>query len=222
MKKKKIAVLGLGVFGSSVAKTLTEYGQEVLGVDYNEDAINKAAEITTRAICGDFTSRTFLKKLNIADYDYVIVAESSNLETSLVTISGLKALGVKHVICKAKNSIQQEMLIQLGADQTIKPETEMAERLAKSILNKSLGDMIAIDEDYSLIDISILQSWANHTLRQLNLRKMYDINVVGIKHKDDHSYTMNVDPDMKLSLQDRFLILVHKDTLNKLKYLEKQ
>ena len=219
MKNKKIMVLGLGVFGMSVAKTLTEYGQDVLGVDINEDVVSRADDYTTHAVCGDFSSLSLLKSLDVPSYDVIVIAESSNLETSLLTLTHLKELSAKYIIAKAKNKTQKNMLDTLGANLTVKPETEMAERLGKSILNMSISDIIEIDKDYSLVEITVLQAWIGRSIKALNLRKNYGINVVGYKSKEDATYTMTIDPDYVFKLNDHMLVLMHKDQLKKFNYL---
>ena len=103
MKKqtKSFAVLGLGRFGSNIARTLEEYGAQVLAVDSREEKVEEIADEVTHAVQADVTELSALRSMGIADFDGVIVAIGENMETSIITIMHLKDLGAKHIIAKA-------------------------------------------------------------------------------------------------------------------------
>ena len=148
MKKKQYVVLGLGVFGSTIVKTLSQFGHEVLAIDKDEECVQRIADYATRAIIGDVTDQKFLADLGIEEFDVGIVAIGNHLEESLLGVLNLKELGVPYIVAKAKNKRFMAILEQIGADRIIRPEKEMGERVARSLIRKNITDLIEIDENH--------------------------------------------------------------------------
>ena len=184
MENKQYVVLGLGVFGSTVTKTLSQYGCEVLAIDKDPECVQRISEFATRAVIGDFTDKQFLIDLGIEGFDVGIVATGTHLEESLLGVLNLKELGVNMIIAKAKNKRFKEILEKIGADRVVRPEKEMGSRVARSILRKNIIDLIEIDENYSVVEMKVPQAWVGNTLLNLNLRKNYGINILGKRNMD--------------------------------------
>ena len=219
MKNKQYVVLGLGVFGSTVAKTLSQYGCEVLAIDKDPDCVQRISEFVTRAVIGDITDRDFLIDLGVEEFDIGIVAIGNHLEESLLGVLNLKEIGVPYIIAKAKNKRFKFVLERLGADCIVRPEKDMGERIARTLLRKNITDLIEIDENYSVVEMKVPMAWVGHRLKDLDLRKNYEINILGLRDPQTHVLSLSVDPEYTVQLDDHFLMIAETTKIEKFDYL---
>ncbi|QRF33617.1 potassium channel family protein [Bacillus safensis] len=179
--KKEYAVIGLGRFGGSICKVLSEEGLEVMAMDMNEDRVNEYAKIASHAVIGDSTDESVLKNLGIRNFDHVIVAIGENIQASILTTIMLKELGVKMVTVKAQNDYHEKVLNKIGADRIVHPERDMGRRIAHKIISNNVLDYLELSDEYSLIEIVANSRLAGHSLLDLDIRARYGINIVAIK-----------------------------------------
>ncbi|AVI40742.1 potassium channel family protein [Bacillus pumilus] len=179
--KKEYAVIGLGRFGGSICKALSEEGLEVMAMDMNEDRVNGYAKIASHAVIGDSTDENVLKNLGIRNFDHVIVAIGENIQASILTTIMLKELGVKMVTVKAQNDYHEKVLNKIGADRVVHPERDMGRRIAHKIISNNVLDYLELSDEYSLIEIVANNRLAGHSLLDLDIRARYGINIVAIK-----------------------------------------
>lgn len=217
--KRQYAVLGLGVFGSTVAKTLSKHNCEVIAVDCDSKCVNRMADIVTQAMQCDISDIEQLRSAGIQDCDVAFVSMGSHLEESALGIINLKELGVPYIICKAKNKRYKQVFLELGANKVVRPEKEMGEQIAKSVLGRNIIDIIDLDKDYSVIEVPAPQEWVGKTLVELDLRKRYSVNVVGIKSITDALLNVSPDPDYQIHEQDHLMIIASSNTLEKIDFL---
>ncbi|MGJ3204508.1 TrkA family potassium uptake protein [Geobacillus sp. FJAT-46040] len=181
MKKKQFAVIGLGRFGGSICRTLSEQGMEVLAIDIDEDRVNEFASIASYAVVGDTTDENVLKSLGIRDFDHVIVAIGDNIQASILTTLILKELGVNHITVKATNDYHEKVLKKIGADQIVHPERDMGERIAHNLISNNVLDYLELSDKYSIVEIVASERLDGHSLLELDIRARYGINIVAIK-----------------------------------------
>ncbi len=162
--KKEYAVIGLGRFGGSICKALSEEGLEVMAMDMNEDRVNEYAKIASHAVIGDSTDESVLKNLGIRNFDHVIVAIGENIQASILTTIMLKELGVKMVTVKAQNDYHEKVLNKIGADRIVHPERDMGRRIAHKIISNNVLDYLELSDEYSLIEIVANSRLAGHSL----------------------------------------------------------
>ena len=203
--KKTYAVFGLGRYGTAVARELVENGMEVIAVDAEERIVNDAAAYLPVCKCADVSDAEVISRLGIDSIDTVIVCMASNLEASVMAITLCKEAGVKTVIAKCSNEMQQKILLRVGADQVVFPENESGIRLARNLLSSGFVDMIALSKDVSMVEIDVKDEWCGKNLIELNLRKKYGFNIVAIKKGD--KVNVNINPEQVLDAD--------KDILNK-------
>ena len=203
MEKKEFIVIGMGRFGKSIAKTLSQNNCEVLIVDKEEDKIHPLAEEVTCAICGDSTDREMMEGLGIKNFDGAVVAIAGDLEASIVTTMILKELGVKHVLAKAMTDLHAKVLRKVGADMVVFPEKEMGIRYANNLIRGNFFDAIELSPNYSMVEIPVKKQWENKSLKELNLRAKYRINVIGIKKED----VLDVSPDADEPLLSSYVLI---------------
>ena len=154
--EKQFVVLGLGIFGSTLVKTLSQFGREVIAIDKDSENVQRVSEFATKAVIGDVTDIQFLTDLGLDDIDVGIVAIGDRLEDSILATMNLKELGVPYVIVKAKNKRFKVVLERIGADYVVRPEKEMGEKIARTLLRKNIKDLIELDlPGYAIGGISV-------------------------------------------------------------------
>ena len=213
--KKTYAVFGLGRYGIAVAKELVENGREVIAVDNDEKIVNDVAAYLPVCKCADVTDAEVISRLGIGNIDTVIVCMANNLEASVMAITLCKEAGVRTVIAKCSNEMQQKILLRVGADQVVFPENESGIRLAKNLLSSGFIDMISLSKDVSMVEIDIKDEWCGKNLIELNLRKKYGFNIVAIKR--GNKVNVNIDPEQVLDAESSLIVIANTSKLAKLK-----
>ncbi len=179
----KFIVIGLGVFGRQVALTLAQEGAEVIAVDTDMERVDEIHDYVSYSVKLDATDESALRSLDVDDMDAAIVAIGENFESNLLAAAYLKDLGVKKVITRAANPIHRKILEQIGADEIISPEDEVGKKIAHQLLNPHIMDYLDVTGNIKLIRMEIPEEFVGKTLAELDLRKKYGINVIGMSQK---------------------------------------
>ncbi|MDR2338416.1 MAG: TrkA family potassium uptake protein [Deltaproteobacteria bacterium] len=184
--KKEFVVIGLGRFGYSICETLYEYGESILAIDTDYKKIQKIVtdKIVSHAVQVDITDSTALKESGIKDFEVAIVAIGEQIEESIIAVSSLKELGVPYVIAKASSEIHEKLLKKVGADVVIFPEREMGAELARALTKPKLLDWLELDDQNSIAEITVPDSFVNKTLVEVQIRNKYGLNVLALKAKN--------------------------------------
>lgn len=183
MKSKKIyGVIGLGRFGMPLAQRLALAGEEVIGVDMNEDKVEEFREFSDLAFVTKSLHKEVLREMGIQNCDLVVVCIGSNIEASILATMNIINLGVPTVISKATSEVQGEVLEKLGA-KVVYPEYDMAVRTAKKILQKNLRDYISMGKDVEIVEVELTDKMIGKSILDLDLRKCYSLNVIAIHHE---------------------------------------
>ena len=214
-KKKTYAVFGLGRYGIAVAKELVENGMEVIAVDLEKKIVNDAAAFLPICKCADVMDPEVIDRLGIANIDTVIICMAGNLEASVMAVTLCKEVGVKTVIAKCANEMQQKILLRVGADKVVFPENESGIRLAKNLLSSGFIDMISLSKEISMIEIDVKDEWVGKNLIELDLRKKYSFNIVAIR--DGAKVNVTIDPEKPLKKDMTLIVLANTSKLSKFK-----
>ncbi len=190
MSGKQFVVIGLGRFGTSVATTLYSLGNEVLAIDTDEEVVQSISDSVTHSVQADATDEATLRSLGIRNFDVAVVTIGSNVQSSIMVTLLVKELGVKFVIAKAQNELHAKVLYKIGADRVVFPERDMGVRVAHNLCSSNILDYIELSSDYSIMEITAIKEWESKTLRDLNMRSKYGVNVMAIKRGSD----INVSP----------------------------
>lgn len=212
--KKTYAVFGLGRYGSAVAKELVENGMDVLAVDSKQEIVNDASAYLPLCKRADVTDPEVIARLGISNVDTVIICIAGNLEASVMAVTHCKEAGVKHVIAKCANEMQQKILLRVGADRVVLPEVESGIRLAKNLLSCGFIDMISLSRDVSMVEINVREEWVGKNLIELNLRKKYGFNIVAIKKGE--TVNVNINPEQPLEEDSTLVVIANVAKLRKL------
>lgn len=208
-------VIGLGRFGRSIAKTLYNNNQTVLVIDEVEELVQEIIDrqIVSEGIILDATNENELKKIINDNFDTAFVCIGSNLESSILITLGLKEIGVKNIICKAKTNTQGKVLKKVGATEVIYPEKTMGEEIALRALHSNITEYFKFSKDYGIFEIIAPENFYNKSLKELDLRKKYDINVIGIKNNADEP-NVNPNPDTIIMEGSILLVMTHLNNVN--------
>ena len=213
MKYNSYVVFGLGKFGQAVADKLIESEADVMVVDNDEDVIEAYSSKATAAIEADLTDPAAIKALGISNIDCAVVAMGMSLESSIMCTMLSKELGVKWVVAKAGNERMGAVLSKIGADEIVYPEEESGKRTARRLISSNFLEFFEVSEDICLIEMLPRDKWVGKSLKELNLRKKYGINVVAVRDGVVKEY---VDPEVPLKANEALLMLIHKKNLIKL------
>ena len=191
MSSKQFVIIGLGRFGSSVAKTLYALGHDVLAIDSNEDLVQEISDSVTHAVQMDATDENALRTLGLRNFDVAVVTIGANIQASVMATLLVKEMGIKYIIAKGNSDLHAKVLYKIGADRVILPEKDMGVRVAHNLVSSSILDYIELSPDYSIIEIESPKEWYGKSMKELSLRSKYGINVMAIKRNNE----VNISPD---------------------------
>ena len=209
--KKSVAVLGLGKFGSSVARALTKGGAEVLAVDKNEDLVREIADEVTCTVCVDVSDKEMMNNIGLEGMDAVVIATAEHLDASVMALMIVKEIGVPYVLVKADGTLKGEILKRVGADEVVYPEEEMGARIANNLLGGSMTDLFDHSADTSIVKVPARKEWINKSLADINFRGKYNVNVIAIE--GNAGVDGAPDPTQPINEQDNLVLIGKKRDL---------
>ena len=205
MKHKSILLVGVGNFGKHIARKFNELGHDVMAIDQNEDRINDVMPLVTSAQIGDSTNEEFLCTLGVDNYDVCIVTIGGDFQSSLETTSLLKELGAKKVVSRAERDGQAKFLLRNGADEIVYPEKQLASWMGIRYSADHILDYIELDGEHAIFEVTVPREWIGMTVGQLDIRRKYKINIMGIKKNG--KFSVSITPDTVLT-EDKTLMVV--------------
>jgi trk system potassium uptake protein TrkA len=215
MKKKQYAVIGMGRFGTSVAKSLYDLGHEVMALDSNEQRMQEVSAMVTHAVQVDCTDEEALRALGIRNFDVVVVAIGEDIQSSILTTLILKDMGVPLLVVKARNELHGKVLKKIGADKVVFPERDMGLRVAHHLVSPNILDFIELSDDYSIVELKASSTMIGKNLRELDIRAKYGCNVMALKT----GLKMNISPNAEDTIKEEDILVVVGQN-NQLRVLE--
>jgi trk system potassium uptake protein TrkA len=214
---KRAVVIGLGIFGYNIARTLFESGFEVVAIDKNKDIIQKIRDHSTKAILADGTDQEIMDEIGIGEDDIAIISFGEDLAAATLITLHLKQMKVKNIIVKAPNEEHKLILEKVGATEVVIPEMDMAKKVAKSLVSPNMMDYIPLSEDYIISEMAPPNSFLGKTIRELGLRAKYSIEVIAVR--DVLSESVHMVPPADFVIKDgEVLVVIGKETdINKIK-----
>lgn len=218
--RKNIGILGLGIFGSSLAQTLAEHDYDVIAVDKNEEHVNELSPYITKGVVGNITDRELLETIGIGDCNTVIISTGTVLEASVLAVMHCKKLGIPHIIAKAKNTMYKEVLEEIGAHEVILPERESGVHLAKKLMRNTIDDIVPLGEFTSLVEFHAPEKWVGKTLIELDLRNRYNLNIIGLRETEDAPFKIAISPDTTIQEGWIFFGITDSNKFEEMDYLQ--
>ena len=208
---KSFAVIGLGLFGSSVARQLCALGAEVLAIDTNSDLVQQVGGDVAGAAVADARDLEVLRALGAQECDCAVVAIGDDLAVSVLATMNLKELGIPQIICKAHDETHRKVLEKLGADKVVIPEKEVADKLARSLTSHNVLDFIELSNDYGIVEINTPKEWIGKSLKELDVRARLGVNIIAIERNDKVSVSPRA--EFELAKNDILVVLGDYDSL---------
>lgn len=210
LKTRNFAVIGLGMFGTTVARELARFGNYVIGIDRDATEVNRLADDLSQAVVADSTDEAALREIGLDGYDVAIVAMGSHLESSIVSAITLKMVGVPEVWAKATTRMHHRILSKVGVDRIIHPEREMGLHIAQMLHNPLVRDYVSLGNGHHVVNIVVPERLAGRSVTDLDLANLFDLRCVGVMEGSEFKGS-----DCVLSENDRLLILGQRSNLRR-------
>jgi len=228
MSDQRFAVIGLGQFGSAIAKNLSKRGAEVLAIDSSLDKVESLKDDVSHAVALDATDKKALLSQNIQDVDAVVVAIGENFQGLLLTTFLLMELKVKRIIARAMDSDQRKVLEKMGITEILSPEDEVGGNVAEMLINPEVVMCIQLPDDYEIVEVKAPQEICGRNLEDIGLRQKYKLNLVTLLRKQEGStsegttkdYHIIGVPDSNTVIEKTDIIVVFGLTKNIERFLE--
>ena len=209
MAKKTFMVVGLGLFGEAIALELERLGMQVIGVDKCQERVDHVADYLTMAVCIDVCNDDQFRNLDLARVDGMVIAMAEDTDASVMATIIAKEEGVPYVYAKARDGLHMKILKRVGADEAEVPERASGIHLARKMANDNLRNFVELSTRFRLVETSPKEEWVGKSLKDLNLRKKYNINVIGY-HRGDH-WSIQIDPDKPLEKDMNLLVILDEE-----------
>ncbi len=196
----QFCVIGLGRFGEALALSLANKGHEVLAIDIDDQRVQAIEDKVSQTFILDSTNEKAMNSLGLSEFDWVIVAMSSDLEASILTTMIVKNAGAKRVCAKAATDLHAKILQKLGIDKVVFPEREMGVRLAEILSSPSIFQFLELAEDYSIAEVASPKEFWDKTIKETDARNTYGVNIIAIKRKDPYRDEKTGDVDYRETL----------------------
>lgn len=183
-KGSSVVVVGLGRFGSGVARSLSELGHDVLAMDRNADAVQALSGKLAHVVQADATDIEALKQLGVGDFRHAVVGIGQNLEASVLSILNMSQLGIRDIWAKANNQQHGRIAERVGAHHVVYPEFEMGERVAHLVTGKMV-DFIEFEDGFAIAKTRTPREVQGKALKESAIRSKHGITVVGIKRRHE-------------------------------------
>lgn len=200
-------VIGLGLFGSSVARQLCALGAEVLAIDVHPELVQQISSDVTSAVVADARDADVLRALGAHECQCAVVAIGDDLAGSVLATMNLKELGVKHIVCKAHDEVHRKVLEKLGADKVVIPEKEVADKLTRSLTSHNVLDFIELSSDYGIVEIPTPKGWIGKNLKELDVRAKLGVNIIAIQRNGK----ISVSPRAEFVIEKNDILVVLGD-----------
>lgn len=184
MKNLQFAVIGLGIFGTELVKTLANKGCEVLAIDADANRIAEVSDYATHCVNADATDERVLEQIGLPSFDNVIIGIGRNIQASIMCTLLCKEMGAKNITAKAINDNHAAILTKLGVDRVIVPEADSAAKTATMIAYPQMSDMIELTDDLAIVEIDMPASWNDKSIAELRIREKYGVTVIFILHDE--------------------------------------
>jgi trk system potassium uptake protein TrkA len=208
----KFAVIGLGQFGSAIAKKLAEKGAEILAIDSDPDKVESIRDYVTYGVTLDATSRPALESQNIADMDAVVVSIGQNFECTMLTVVQLQSLGVKRLMARAQGETQRRILTKLGVEEILSPEEEVGKNVADRLITPGMLMAVQLPDNYEIVEVEAPKSTVGRSLEDIGLAKKYKLSLVTLLRKSNGDHHIMGVPDQDTVVEPNDLMVVFGTT----------
>lgn len=212
---KRFIVVGLGNFGSTVAKTLAEQGHDVIAIDIDGDLVDRLASFVSQAVVADATDVEALRRIGASDVDTAIVSTGDDISSSILATMALHDLQIRDVYVKVVSSDHARVMKRFGVSDIVFPERDTAIGLATRISGSALLNYVRLGTGFSIQEMGVPASWYGKSIRELGLRQNYDITIVALHDILTDKIVASPHPDYVLKDSDALLVAGHDEALER-------
>ncbi|PKM62789.1 MAG: hypothetical protein CVU97_03585 [Firmicutes bacterium HGW-Firmicutes-21] len=213
---KSFCIIGLGNFGKNLALTLSKNGHQVLVIDINDTEIDEIGDQVVSAICGDATNENVLRSAGINNYDSCVVCLKRNMQDSILVTLLLKEMGAKNVVARATSERHKKVLTKVGADMVVFPERDMGQKLAFTLLKTDVFEYFNLSDVFSIAEIKTPKRWIGMSIRELDVRKKYGINIIATCNGEDEQFEIFTNPERLFRADEKIVIVGENENIEKL------
>lgn len=224
---ERYVVIGLGAFGGPVARRLAERGQDVLAIDKNGRLVEEVKDIVSRAVVADATDRDTLEALGVAEFTTGVVAIGEHREANILVSALLRELGLPRIVARATSPLHARILTAVGVHKVISPEVDYGVQLADNLVSSVTLERFPLAEGILVAELPTHPNMVGRTLRDLNLRERFGVNVVALRAKrrtvDDEGQIQETtevtsfpEPDQALSEGTVLVVIGSEDAIDAL------
>ncbi|UCC11328.1 MAG: TrkA family potassium uptake protein [candidate division WOR-3 bacterium] len=221
------AVIGLGAFGKKVALTLVDKGADVIVIDKDKESVEEIKDLVSAALILNSTDEQAMQATELGNVDAAVVALGDKQEEAILTTAILKKMGISHVVARAINGQYADILRTVGAHKVIIIEESMGETVAKRLLSPEVYQHVVLTTGHSLVEIAVREEFIGKTLKQLDFRRRYGVNVIAIQKRIPEvneegkvTYAVTVNdvpgPDDKIEKDDVLVVVGADDNIEKM------
>lgn len=210
MDYKMIGIIGLGIFGQSLAEELTRYNTEVIGLDKDQDNIDECKNYLQEAVRSDRIDSGFLKEVDFQNVDIAVVGSGMSLEETVLNLEYCQEIEVRTLYAIANTKIEANILYKIGADYVVIPEVEMGQATARKLMRSFVNEMVEIRKDTLVAEFKVPDEWVGKSLKELDLYKEYYVSIIGREDKNQE-FQLNIDGQQKLNEGTRLLGIAKRD-----------
>ena len=214
---KRVIVVGLGIFGSNLTRSLYENGIEVIAIDKDKEVVQQIRECCSKAVHADGTKKELMESIGVQEDDVVVISFGEDLAASTLTTLHLKEMKVKQIIVKVPNEDYKRVLEKVGATEVIIPEKEMADKIARSLISPNVLDYIPLSEDYTISEFVPPSRFMGKTIGELHLRSKHHIEVIAVKEMLPDRLQMVPRADFVIKDTDLLVVIGKNEDIQKIK-----
>jgi trk system potassium uptake protein TrkA len=214
-RKLTVIVVGLGNFGAHVAQEMAKMGHTVIAIDSDEDRVQAIGDVVDKAVIGDACKQDVLKSIGAEQADLAVVSMGDRIDYSALSTLHLKELGVSEIWVKVVSNDHAELMRRIGAGNTIFPERDMAMRLAQRLSSPNIVERLSFTADFGILEFTVPESMSGKGLIDLDLRRKFSINAIGLKEVNKGKSFLSPDPSQPLHEGDLLFLLGHLENLEK-------
>jgi trk system potassium uptake protein TrkA len=181
---KQALIVGLGMFGTSLARALTERGVEVLCVDNNPELVQAVSGFAAEAVAFDASDEASLAQVHPERRDLCVCAiGQDSRDASIVATALLRQLGAKLLVARAYDTLHERILRLVGAHEVVNPEQAFGERLAARLAFRGVLDQVPLGRDLFITELAVPPHFVGRNLIELSLPKRYKVSVVAVRRE---------------------------------------
>lgn len=210
MDYRMVGIIGLGIFGRSLAEELTHYNTEVLGVDKNQDNLDECKHFLQEAVRASRIDSGFLKEIDFQSVDIAVVGSGMTLEETVLCLEYCQDLNIGKLYAIANTTIEENIFYKMGADYVIIPEVEMGQNTARKLMRSFVDEMVEIKQNIFVAEFKVPENWIGKTLQELKLYQNYNVTIIG-RQEGDGQMKLSIDDDEPLNKETHFLGIAKKD-----------